>query len=561
MVFRHLPTLFLAVSLILVSGTHAVPEVGTVPVGVHEAALGSWKPRDIRRVIYTSDLSNTTCHLSEPAAKPTELREIVRNYATEGAIDTLVQEIWHQGWSTFWRTDKCPYDSRFQHERLVPMMDDGVMPVEVYIDECRKQKIEFVAGFRMNDRHGHNPDLFEKISQEHPEWILKELKPTSGNADPRSLECGCALDYSAPGVRDWLFSIMEEVANRFDIDGIEFNFTRMPECFPRHAAEQSHSLMTGFVRRVRAMLDEAGEKKGRKLLLGVRVLQHFDGCRKMGLDVPTWIKERLVDYVAPGDIGFTEFNAKFEEFSRLARAYDCYVYPQVECRLGITRWKKSNRTEFQSPDQYRAALRNIYGAGADGFSTQNYFIHWGPKFAAPGESGLNRPHNYPQALNTLKDLRDPNTIAKGDRHYVFAPLWGSDGRGPGRTYQPERIDLPRDTIGQSGEFRFRMCENLPTASKIDGEKVEFGAMLLFKPGIVPGDEIAIDVNGTPIPNESIQYVWHNDQAQPPLCRFALSSPPAVYGDNYLGMKLVKSASNEQDDVVLLDVEVMVKATH
>jgi len=561
MVFRHLPTLLLAVLMILVSGTHAVPETGTTPVGVNEAALGSWSPRGSRRVIYTSDLSNTTCHLSEPAAQPEELRQIVRNYAHEGAIDTLVQEIWHQGWSTFWRTDKCPYDSRPQHRRLVPIMDTGIMPVEIYIDECQKQDMEFIAGFRINDRHGHNVELFEKLSKDHPEWILKEYKPTSGGADPRSREIGCAFDFSQKGFRDWLFPIIEEVANRFDVDGIEFNYTRMIECFPSDTAEQSHPIMTGFLRRVRAMLDEASRKKTRGLLFGVRVPASLEGCQRWGLDIPTWIKEGLIDYVAPGDIGFTDFNAKYEEFVTLARAHDCYVYPQVECRLGIARWKESNRTELQSPDQYRAVSQNIYGAGADGFSTQNYFILWGPMFDVPGESGVQRPQMYPHALNTLKELRDPNTVAMRDRHYIFTPLWGPGGRGPGRIYQPERIDLKRDEVGPRGEFRFRMCENLPTDSKIDGGKVEFGAMLLFKPGIVPGDEIAIDINGAPIPNESIQYEWHNDQAQPPLCRFALRSPPAVYGDNYLGMKLVKSASSEQDDVVLLDVEVIVKAAH
>ena len=95
--------------------------------------LGSLSPRGSRRVIYNSDPSNTTRFLSEPAARPEELREVVRNYAREGAIDTLVQEVYGQGWTKFWRTELCTYDQRPQHQRLVPMMDEGVMPIEVYI--------------------------------------------------------------------------------------------------------------------------------------------------------------------------------------------------------------------------------------------------------------------------------------------------------------------------------------------------------------------------------------------------------------------------------------------
>ena len=248
-------------------------------------ALGTLKPRGTRRLIYNSDPSNTTRHLSEPAAKEEELRQVVRNYVT-GAIDTVVQEVWSQSMTSFFRTDKFPYTPKPNHQKLVPMMDEGVMPIEIYIDECHKQKIEFLAGFRMNDRHGHHPDLFEKVSKENPDWILKGYWPSSTRtADARTYKYGCALDYSVEGVRDWIFSIMEEVANRFDIDGMEFNYTRLPACFPRGKAESSHAIMTEFVRRVRAMLDEVGEKKGRKLILGVRVFQHLESCKKIGFDI------------------------------------------------------------------------------------------------------------------------------------------------------------------------------------------------------------------------------------------------------------------------------------
>lgn len=50
-------------------------------------ALGSLTPRGTRRLIHVSDPSNTTGLLSDPAAQPRELRQIVRNYAQEGHID------------------------------------------------------------------------------------------------------------------------------------------------------------------------------------------------------------------------------------------------------------------------------------------------------------------------------------------------------------------------------------------------------------------------------------------------------------------------------------------
>jgi hypothetical protein len=205
----------LAFLLILAALAQAAPESGTTPAGVENVALGSLTPRGTRRVIYNSDPSNTTSYLSEPAAQPEELRQVIRIYAEEGNIDTLVQEIWHQCWTEWWTTDKCLYDTRSQHQRLVPMIEDGIIPVEIYIDECHRQNMEFLAGFRMNDRHGNNVEFFQQLDKEHPEWILKEYKLTGGGKnDPRNQGLGCSLDYAQQGVRDWLFSIMEEVANR-----------------------------------------------------------------------------------------------------------------------------------------------------------------------------------------------------------------------------------------------------------------------------------------------------------------------------------------------------------
>ena len=497
---------------------------------MNEFALGSLTPRGTRRTVYCSDPSNTTRFLSEGRATPEELRGVVRNYAGAQAIDTVVQEVFSQGWSHFWRGDTCEYDARPHHQRMVPMMDDGVMPIEVYVEECHRHGIELIAGFRMNDRHGHNPDWFSRLSRDKPHWILKGYDPSSKRTtDPRSYELGCALNYAMDDVRDYLFAIMEEVADRFEVDGIEFNFTRLPACFPRGEAEQSHAILTGFVRRVRTMLDAVGSRRGRRLVLGVRVLQHLDGCRRMGFDIPVWIADRLIDYVVPGDIGFTDPNARFEEFVGLARASDCYVYPQVQDWMGY-----NHRDLVQTPEHYCAAVRNFYGAGADGFSTQNCF-------------DVSR---YPM----LQVLRDPERIAAHDRHYAFYPIWGPnpsrrEGYKGDFPYRAEEIVLPRNAPAARGEFRFRLCEHLPGEAR---------AELLCRPTIVPGDEIEIDINGERVPPESIRYEWPDGKGQLPVCRFALGSPPAVYGDNHLGMQLVRSAPGARDDVVLHEVEVLVK---
>ena len=521
-------------------------------------ALGSLKPRGTRRLVYTSDPSNTTTRLSDPT-QPEDLRQIVRNYAVEGGIDTLVQEVFAEAMTLFWRTDKCPYDIRIQHQRMVPMMDDGLMPIEVYIDECHKQGMECLAGFRMNDRHGHHNRFFEKLFKEKPEWVLRGYKPTWRGAPPESHAYGCALNFAVEGPRDWLFSLMEEVADRFDIDGIEFNYTRNIDFFPKGEVEKSHGIMTGFVRRVRKMLDEASEKRegDGKLLLGVRVPQQLQGCLKKGLDIPTWIEEGLIDYVAPSDFGFTDFNERYEDFVSLARGHDCYVYPQVIPTMGFESGVGGAVHGHMEPERYRAALRNFYAAGADGFSTQNF--------------NVSTPDYFAQ-LNCLKASKSPESIAtSGDRHYVFLPLWGdrNGGRGGAGIYEKEEIVLSRKEVGRRGEFRFRVCEDFPADPILpltdEGSGLTFVAKWLLR-----DDEIAIDINGEAIPSEHVRWEWFDDTGggmsflKPghPSCTIALSSPPFVYGDNYLGLKITKAAEGVEGyigDIVVDRVECWVRA--
>ena len=80
---QHLLTFSLVFLLILTAVTQAAPEPGATPADVEDAVLGSLTPRGTRRVIYNSDPSNTTCHLSQPA-QPEELRQVIRNYAQRG---------------------------------------------------------------------------------------------------------------------------------------------------------------------------------------------------------------------------------------------------------------------------------------------------------------------------------------------------------------------------------------------------------------------------------------------------------------------------------------------
>ncbi len=498
--------------------------------------LGELKPRGDRRLIYVSDPSNTTSHLSDPAQED-ELRHIIRNY-TRGGIDAVVQEVFAECMTMFWRTDLVPYDIRPNHQIMVPMMDRGTMPVEIYIDECHKQGMEFIAGFRMNDRHGHHPDYFKQLCEEKPDWVLREYKPSWRGAPQESHEYGCSLNYAVESVRAFLLSIMAEVVSRFELDGLEFNYTRLLECFPANQATESADIMTDFIRQARAILNQ----KDGNLVLGIRTPQQMAGCLRWGLDIPTWIREGLVDYIAPGGFGFTDFNEKWENFTSIAREHDCLVYPQTQPKIGI----ELDPTTLMTHSQYRAALQNIYAAGADGFSVQNHFFHWG-RFTVGTErpdspdrfrekEEPEHPGAYPNPLNFLQELKDPTTLTSGPRHYTFLPLWGK-GRGLAQIYEKEEIVLIRAEPDQRGTFRFRICDQLPSEEESSADC----KLIIEINGLTAGDQLVVEINSSEIPASDLHWDLKSD---PPSCRLHISAPRFHYGDNHLGVTLADSTTSE-----------------
>ena len=531
--------------------------------------LGTESPRGKRRVIHTSDggsyFASTPnargdgTHIYSDPARPEELQQWIRNLAAGGA-DTYVPEVYCDGWYFFFRGEVCPWYEDDNSKRFIPMMDSGTMPLEIFVDEAHRQGMELLAGFRMNDRHGMHKSFFE----EHKDWMLKDL--------------GYGVDYSLPEVRDWIFSIAKEVPHWFDVDGLEFNFIRAGYCFPPATASEQHPIMTGFMRRVRKMLDELGEKRGRHLLLGARVPTTLEQCRHFGFDVPTWVADKLIDYIAPTDFHCTDFNVKYEEFAEVARSSDsCYLYPAVQPDL-------PGNCAVMSLDNFRAAVQNLYGAGADGFSTHNYDAYmWGQlrNKGYPGTTDM-----YPKALAYFRTLRDPQAVADGDRHYLFFPVFPHELRPHGYrgcAVPHRRAVLKRSGLNRRAEYWFRICEHLPEsvelpmgarglyeglfnkAGKVPGVWLIFRAM-----GMRPGDEIAVDINGQEMPAENIRHVWHQEgrpgwegRPLPPYteCQLSLTAPPGVYGDNYLGLKLLRSANGAEEDLVVDELEVMVHLDH
>ena len=73
------------------------------------------RPRSENRILYVSDPSTVArTHLPDPV-RETDIRGWIDAVADSG-VDLFDQEVFSQGWTAWWRSERYQYDQRRQHE-------------------------------------------------------------------------------------------------------------------------------------------------------------------------------------------------------------------------------------------------------------------------------------------------------------------------------------------------------------------------------------------------------------------------------------------------------------
>ncbi len=224
-------------------------------------------------------------------------------------------------------------------------------------DFCHRNGMEIIWTLRMNDIHDAFLDWeLTRWKREHPEYMIgkpEDMQKYPGS-DPR--HWWSSLDYEIPEVRDYIYRILKDVCERYDVDGIELDWWRSP----------MFRIMNDFVRRVRRMTEQIGQRRGRPLLVSCRVPLSIERSRFVGLDVPTWLEEDLVDILTLGG-GYVPMAMapQVREMADFAHQYDVPVYACISAS-GL-------RGHFGNVESWRGAAMNIWHAGADGVLTFNFF--------------------------------------------------------------------------------------------------------------------------------------------------------------------------------------------
>ncbi len=275
-------------------------------------------------------------------------------------------------------------------ESVRHLHQQGIDPLKVAVEEAHRQDAEILVCLRAAGWKAAPPweEFFmSEFYEAHPEWRCIDYDGTPT----------MHLSYAAEEVQDHLIEVYREALQR-GADGAGFLFHRgMPmilweEPFcqrfikefgenPRNLAEDDPrvfqlraTIVTEFVRKIRAMLDETAAQRGnahQRLKLAVSTFSARADNQKFGLDVERWIEEKLIDQIGIAWFAYYTSGLKSKSgdtayYARITEGTDVKIFPFY---VG---WK------MESANSLLQSVARDYAQGADGIAVwdPNQFVTW-----------------------------------------------------------------------------------------------------------------------------------------------------------------------------------------
>ena len=257
----------------------------------------------------------------------------------------------------------------------------GHCPLQLVVDFAHDHGMEAFASVRMNDVHDSfmGPNAMTVWKLTHQELLVD----TRGILPEFELYT-TAQDFSHPEVRERKLEIIGEICDRYDVDGFELDYIRHPVLFSRRVRGEPCSLdeietITALMQEIRSLTDAAAARRGRPLLIAVRVPDTFIRCLINGLDVRTWLARDLTDIIIAGG-GYAPWSLPAAAWMAAARPHGVPVYPCANVGWGpplpavrglasnwyragtdgLYFWNLATPFEFMTGDELVAARRRYY---------------------------------------------------------------------------------------------------------------------------------------------------------------------------------------------------------
>ena len=497
----------------------------------------AWQPR---RIMYNDDGNHT-----KPFTTPEELIALRLRQLIGTQVDTIAYCT--GGGGLFWGHQpqvgevlgEFVSEADGQQVRdIVSSLDAlkalGTDPLAVAVDFGHANGMEVFWSYRMNNiEDSYAPPYLSRWKREHPELLLGKAEdfPKYEMTDPRKWWAG--LNFAEPEVRDYALRIFEDVFTRFDIDGVDLDWFRHPRFFPETTEEQpltaEHiAIMNDFVRKVRALSEKVGSARGRPLLVSCRVPLSVDRCLAIGLDVPTWLEEGLVDILTfGGDLGPMAMAPQLQSMVELAHRH------HVPALANIGGSGLQPNTGYYTEEAWWGAAANAWNVGVDGIYTFNLF---------PTEPKAQYMH-----------IGSPETLKGLDKIYAIDPVLPKDFWGFDRSalVVPDRLPVALDADGPV-TFKLPVGEDV-AANASEGKEAK--AVLRLRFPAVQGDGLSIVLNGADL-GPAMPVAALSDAPTPVWFEIAVAPEKLLRGMNLVEVRLATSRAGGEA-IVLDRLEVVV----
>jgi hypothetical protein len=382
-----------------------------------------------------------------------------------------------------------------QHPGLMKWREQGLDYFDALIRHGHQRGKEIWWGLRINevergDLAAYEPGRYGEFKERnpvkaaHPDWLI------------RSWWWQGFYNYAVKEARDYRLSIIREVAEQYDFDGVHLDFLRHTPFLPPGKQWENREHLTTFMRDVREMLQAQAAKRNRPFLLAARVPDSVEGCHSDGIDLEAWAAQGLVDVLI---IGTRTINVDVASFRKAVAGAPVKLLPSFDCY---------HATDGYFGDQSLDLLCGVFGnylhQGADAVGIFNNPAG-SPEHAA--RIGLTQQANYdPEILTTIGSLK---TIASKPRYYATERRGGyahNEGYGSSNSHAPLPVTLRYD--GTPSTLTLPVWEPVKPGTTATLRLIVFDH--------VEGDEVTAQLNGTTLKRDLVDAQWKDARIFSPL---------------------------------------------
>ena len=380
-----------------------------------------------RRVVVNFDAIHGDLKFAD--IPPSDLVKLSFTFADdpESQIDSI--------WWNWGEGHQSPYPSEvmplYDQEGYRKWVEDGVDIMRIFLEATRERGLEAFYSYRVN---GSDNDLVVTrqipMKQRHPEWLL---------AGPWAPDRKIFWDFRNQEIRDYKLSILREVVENYDFDGIEIDFARGPITLPLGQQWKYRHHLTDFMSKVRALTLEAAEWRGRPILLAARLPGSIEGCRIDGIDIETWTSRQLLDIIA---LGCRSFEGDVAAYRRITAG------TPIKLLGGSDEHHTSDGYDWPPIEVLRGVFANWWQQGVDGI----YCFNWTYAMKEDADRIGALLHDYrmaPVHRRLYREIGDPEMLRRKDKTFVVQRRGGGGSGAPGTVgWETPRFFLNTNMLAQ-----------------------------------------------------------------------------------------------------------------